>query len=755
MSIYDTLNKEQKEAVFCTEGPLLILAGAGSGKTRVLTHRIAYMIDEKGVAPWNILAITFTKKAASEMRDRVNSLLGAGGESVWVSTFHSMCSRILRRYISLLGYDTSFVIYDTDDQKTLIKNILKRKEIDSKVFKERMFMSRISKAKNEMIGPEEYLKLNGDDFAEKKVGEVYKEYQKELKKNNAVDYDDLLLLTVKLFKEYPEVLNQYQERFRYILIDEYQDTNMVQFELVALLADKYRNLCVVGDDDQSIYRFRGADIKNILNFEKIFRDTRVIYLEQNYRSTQSILNAANEVIKNNKGRKEKRLWCENGEGDPVKFRVFETGYAEADFVARDIASNLRYRRASLSDHAILYRTNAQSRLFEEKLIQEGIAYKIVGGINFYGRKEIKDLLAYMRTVENGADDVSCQRIINVPRRGIGNTAVARLSAYAAENEISFYDAVLQSGIVPGIDRSRKKIMGFAAMMEGIREKAANYLPSETLKLIIEETGYVRELEAESTQEAESKIENIDEFLSKVLQYEESAGEEATLAGFLEDVALVADVDSLEENSDYVVLMTLHSAKGLEFPIVYMPGMEEGLFPGYRSIVSDDPTEIEEERRLCYVGITRARKSLTLSGAKCRTMNGQTQYNPVSRFIKEIPINQLDTEGGSESLLIPKKTDNMPRNTAFKEARSTFRSKPFGGGKTSPDKAFAGIRKGYQAASKPESLDYEAGDRVSHIKFGEGTVESIKDQGRDFEVTVNFDKAGVKKMFAAFAKLKKI
>ena len=748
MSIYDTLNDRQKEAVLHTEGPLLILAGAGSGKTRVLTHRIAYLIEEKGVNPWNILAITFTNKAAGEMRERVDNLVGFGSESIWVSTFHSMCVRILRRHIEALGYATNFTIYDTDDQKTLMKDVCKLLEVDTKVYRERSLLSAISKAKNELMMPEELMLEAGGDFSRKKVAEVYGEYERQLRANNALDFDDLLLKTVQLFQTQKEVLDYYQERFRYIMVDEYQDTNTVQFELVRLLAGKYRNLCVVGDDDQSIYKFRGANIQNILNFEKVFPDAWVIKLEQNYRSTETILEAANGVIRHNKGRKDKSLWTENGKGEAIEFRQFDTAYDEAEYVVDDIRRQVKTGEGNYSDHAILYRTNAQSRMFEEKFVTAGIPYKIVGGINFYARREIKDLLAYLKTVDNAQDDLAVRRIINVPRRGIGLTSINRVQEYAARREIGFYEALLGADLIPDIGRGLSKLESFAALMEHFKRDAQEMTISDLLQEILEETGYIESLQAEDPEEAEARLENIDELRNKIAAYEETCQEQdepATLSGFLEEVALVADIDDLDENSDYVVLMTLHSAKGLEFPHVYLVGMEDGLFPSYLTITADDPEEVEEERRLCYVGITRAQEKLTLTCARRRMVRGETQYNKMSRFLKEIPLELLSTgavfhkedqEEGSRKM--------AKSHSAYQQARQAFHTK-----------AFAGLQQGKQFGSPSGSLDYQVGDRVRHVKFGDGTVINIVEGGRDYEVTVDFDGPGTKKMFAAFARLQKI
>lgn len=750
MAVYDTLNKPQKEAVFHTEGPLLILAGAGSGKTRVLTHRIAYLIEEKGVNPWNILAITFTNKAAEEMRQRVDSLVGIGAESIWVSTFHSMCVRILRRYIDRLGYDNRFTIYDTDDQKTLMKEVCRKTDIDTKRFKERMLLSVISSAKNEMILPEEFELNAGGDFVQLKIAKVYKEYEAQMRANNALDFDDLLVKTVQLLETQPDVRENYQERFRYIMVDEYQDTNTVQFRLVSLLAGKYRNLCVVGDDDQSIYKFRGANIRNILDFEKEFSDAKVIKLEQNYRSVGNVLEVANSVIRNNKGRKEKTLWTDNEKGEKIRLRQFDTAYDEAQFIAEDIKDETA-QGANYSDHAVLYRTNAQSRLLEEKFVAMNIPYKIVGGINFYSRREIKDVLSYLKTIDSGKDDLAVRRIINVPKRGIGLTTINRIQESAAARGIGFYDALSAPDLIPGIGRSASKLDSFAALIEYFKGRSEESGVTDLLTEVIEKTGYTESLEADDPEELEARVQNIDELVSKAAVYEESCsdrGERPTLSGFLEEVALVADIDSVAEDRDYVILMTLHSAKGLEFPHVYLAGMEDGLFPSYMSISGDDPEELEEERRLCYVGVTRAEEKLTLTCARMRLVRGERQYNSMSRFIKEMPSALIDTgkrEGGfSQNVSLGEKRTYSSEVSGYK--RSAYAQKP----------AFAAIQKGSGLmAKKSEGLSYGVGDRVRHVKFGDGTVTEIKEGGRDYEVTVQFDTAGVRKMFALFAKLIKI
>ena len=743
MSIYDTLNPPQQEAVFHTEGPLLILAGAGSGKTRVLTHRIAHLIADKGVNPFNILAITFTNKAAQEMRERVDKLTGADGMSVWVATFHSTCVRILRRYIDRLGYDNRFTIYDSDDQKTLMKEICRKLNIDTKKYKERSLLAQISHAKDEMITPDEMEMNAGGDFNQKKVAQVYREYQAALKSNNALDFDDLLVKTVELFQNCGDVLESYQEKFRYIMVDEYQDTNTVQFKFVSLLAARYGNLCVVGDDDQSIYKFRGANIGNILGFERVFPDAKVIRLEQNYRSTKNILNAANEVIANNAARKEKRLWTENPEGEKLHFRQFMNGFEEAEYVIGDIAKKKREHLADYRECAILYRTNAQSRLFEEKCLKANIPYKIVGGINFYARKEIKDLLCYLKTIDNSADDLAVRRILNVPKRGIGATTVGRVQDYADYMNVSFYDALRVAEEVPSIGRSLNKIEGFVTFIQSLKSKAQAYSVTEILEEVIDLTGYVDELKAEDTEESRARIENIDELISKTVSYEEAMkaeGREATLSGFLEEIALIADIDTVDPDQDYVLLMTLHSAKGLEFPYVYLAGMEDGMFPSSMCIFADDPTDMEEERRLCYVGITRAMKELTLTSARQRLVRGETQYNKVSRFVREIP-RELVELGMTIQEHKPSMQETPSPKNSYMQMRQTFRAKPFEAQNFKVTKA--------------ASLDYGVGDTVRHIKFGVGIVRDIVEGGRDYEVTVDFDKVGVKKMFAGFAKLKKI
>ena len=780
------LNDKQKEAVLTTEGPLLILAGAGSGKTRVITNRIAYLIREKGVSPRNILAITFTNKAASEMRERVEASVGIDAGGAWISTFHSACVKILRMYSHLIGYDNNFTIYDADDQKTVIKNICKKLDIDTKHYKEKWFLSQISSAKDELKGTEQFALDAGGDFYLEKVARVYEEYQRELKRNNAFDFDDLIVKTVELFRHDPEILERFQERFRYISVDEYQDTNTAQFVFVSLLAAKYHNICVVGDDDQSIYKFRGANIENILQFEKVFPDAKVIRLEQNYRSTQNILNAANAVIKNNRNRKAKSLWTEHEEGELIKLFHVNNPYEEADRVVDQIK---RYMREGykLNDCACLYRTNAQSRTLEEAFVRANLPYKIVGGVNFYQRKEIKDVLAYLKTIDNARDDVAVRRIINVPKRGIGAVAVNTVQNLADDRGVNFYTA-LDDGINEGLfGKGGEKLREFRNLIESLKESAGisnehgrQMSLKELMEEVLEKTGYRRELELENTVEAQTRLENIDELINKLALYEDTA-EEPTLSGFLEEVSLVADIDSWSADSDYVSLITIHSAKGLEFPIVFLCGMEDGLFPMSAAINSMDEEDLEEERRLAYVAITRAKEKLILTASRMRMVRGETMVSIISRFVREIPgeliepddENQyvISKQGGRESYggsgsygsrggsggsyggtgSYGGYTDGSFGGNAAsrKESKEEFKRKPFalsgGSGKSS----------GGSSSGGKALLDYGEGDRVSHMKFGEGIVTGIRDGGRDWEVTVDFEEYGTKKLFAGFAKLKKV
>ena len=767
MNIYDSLNEKQIEAVLHDKGPLLILAGAGSGKTRVLTHRIAYLIEERNVSPYQILAITFTNKAAKEMRERVDAIVGYGSENIWVSTFHSTCVRILRRFIDSIGYSQNFTIYDTDDQKTLMKEVCKYLEIDTKQVKERTFLSAISRAKDELISPEEYERNAGNDFNKQKYAKVYTEYQKRLKASNALDFDDLIVKTIELFETHPDILAYYQRRFRYIMVDEYQDTNTAQFKLISLLASYAgedgieHNLCVVGDDDQSIYKFRGANIYNILNFETLYPDTRVIKLEQNYRSTANILSAANEVIHNNQTRKDKSLWTKNEDGSPVHFTHYDSDFEEAEGVASHIQSELQaHTNLSYKDFAILYRTNAQSRVLEEKLIIKGIPYRVIGSINFYQRKEIKDLLAYLKTIDNAPDNIAVKRIINVPRRGIGLTTIDRIDNYAQQTGISFYEALRHAEYIDGLGRAKTKLSSFVAFIESLRSKLSS--PNYSLKDLIDEiltaTGYLEELKEEGEEEAKERMENIDELINKAVLYEQKE-DEPTLSGFLEEVALVADIDNLENSTDVVVLMTLHSAKGLEFPYVYLCGMEEGIFPSYLSLNADNPEEeIEEERRLCYVGITRAMKQLYLSATKMRMSRGETRFNAPSRFIREIPRYLLSYETTKQKRTSSSNTDFFKNSTHTsttppKYAPAFSFDKPIIP-KTATTSYVSTPVKNFGTSSSG-TLDYTIGDTVKHTKFGIGTVTNIVNGGKDFEVTVTFENGTTKKMLASFAKLQKV
>lgn len=794
MKYLEALNEPQREAVETTDGPVLILAGAGSGKTRALTSRIAYLIGEKKVKPWNIMAITFTNKAAGEMRDRVNKMVGDGAEYVWVATFHSSCCRILRRYIDRIGYSNNFTIYDTDDSRTVIKRVMKEMELDSHTYHERALLSQISTAKNNGLTPDEFEK-QAYRWEQKTIAKVYRSYENELKANNALDFDDLLLKTVELFESCPEVLEYYQDRLQYIMVDEYQDTNTVQFRFVSLLARKYHNLCVVGDDDQSIYKFRGADIRNILEFEHVYPDAKVIYLEQNYRSTQPILDAANAVIAHNKGRKDKKLWTAVGGTEKVRFRQFDNSYDEAEFVISEIQEKNRIEGRPYSDFAILYRTNAQSRAFEEQCVARNVPYKIVGGINFYAHKEIKDILAYLTILENPTDDLAVRRIINVPKRGIGQTTIVRVDEFALVNNLSFYEALERAPIIPGMKRAAGKIGDFRKLLDALSEERDRIPVSQLIDRILDETGYRKELEEEGTDEAETRIENLKELISKASDYDEQA-ENPSLADFLQQVSLVADIDSVEEGSDYVLLMTLHSAKGLEFDSVYMTGMEDGVFPGFKAITAEDEqsfdgndgsrtghetSEMEEERRLCYVGITRAKRHLTLTASRSRVMYGDRQYYNASRFIHEIPREMIDlgrdTTDTRRFLNMPSgNVGGLSRILSGGNAGDSYRSEreqdSYGSGQTGYGSAGYVYGGGNMPGKKKNSamgrfklneftvqkaghLDYQVGDTVRHRKFGVGVVTDIQDGKKDYEVTVDFENFGIRRMFASFAKLEKI
>ena len=756
MNYDELLNQEQLKAVKHNKGPLLILAGAGSGKTRVLTYRIAYLIEHYGVNPYNILALTFTNKAAGEMKERVNNIVGNGADYIWVSTFHSACVRILRRYISSLGYTTSFTIYDSSDQKTLIKEVCKSLDIDTKRYKEASLLNFISSAKDKLKTPDDMLLEANADFTIKTQARVYAEYQKRLKKNNALDFDDLIFKTVELFRTNMEALSYYRNRFKYIMVDEYQDTNHAQFVLISQLAESINeygeiehNLCVVGDDDQSIYRFRGADIYNILEFENKFPDTTIIKLEQNYRSTKNILAVANEVIHNNTYRKSKSLWTDNEEGNIVSFTSFRNSRDEAEKIVLEIRSFNKNDGASFNDFAILYRTNAQSRLFEEKLVQYGIPYKLIGGTNFYSRKEIKDIIAYLHVINNSQDDIQVKRIINVPKRGIGPTTVNRISDYAIENDISFYNGVLHSKGIPGIGKAFEKLDRFAIMIETLKSHVDNpeYSIEDLVNELLDVTGYIIELEAEDTVESQSRIENIQEFIAKIITYE-TEHPDATLSNFLEEVSLVADIDNYDESDEKVILMTLHGSKGLEFPTVYLTGMEEGLFPSFRSIGSGDNDDIEEERRLCYVGITRAEKTLKLSAASERIVNGDYVCFSPSRFIREIPRYMLQMDSANNISAFESTHSIMKNPSSNTRGKDLLSDNPY-------------IKKGLNTVSSlnnrtfdkaPSVINYTTGDTVVHAKFGAGIVTDMTPKDNDYMVTVQFENSGQKKMKASFARL---
>ncbi len=795
MSAYDSLNPEQRRAVEQTEGPVLILAGAGSGKTRALTHRVAFLIDECGVNPWNILALTFTNKAAAEMKSRVDKIVGYGAESVWVSTFHSMCVRILRRYGDRIGYSDRFVIYDSDDQKSLIKMIMKAHNLERSDLKPKNVMSAISKAKDSLIDPERFLRECGDDMRLIRIARAYEAYQKALADNNAMDFDDLIMKTVELFKKEPEVLNAYQDRFRYIHVDEYQDTNNAQFELVRLLAEKYRNLCVVGDDDQSIYRFRGANIRNILDFEREYPDAEVVYLEQNYRSTGNILKAANAVIHNNIARKDKSLWTEEEDGEPIRFHRFETAYDEGAFIAMQAAREKRLHGIKFSDMAVLYRTNAQSRIIEEKFVMEGIPYTLVGGVNFYSRREIKDMLAYLRLIDNADDDLSLLRIINTPARGIGQTTLSHVQRYAAERDMRLFDALEQAESIPGAERAAGKLKAFVEMIYELRTRAASLKLDDLMRDVINTVNYEEYLEKMGDDDDSGdndRFANVEELISKMAEYQEN-NENPNLSEFLQEVALISDAD-MAPDDDRVTLMTLHGAKGLEFEYVTIAGMEEDIFPSYMSMQDTDPASLEEERRLAYVGITRAKKKLVLTSARSRMMNGNRVCNRISRFVREIPDELLaDTDDVFEissdevrpvtdvKRMAPEVEDAFARlisDKASSPSREVIEHEPGSsiyGMKKRPrammvnKKRAVPDKKPYQAVAKGKAglgglekgvpgdvtVDYGPGDRVKHVKYGEGTVKAMEKGDRDTKVTVEFETYGQKIMYARFAKLVKV
>lgn len=758
--ILEELNDKQYEAVVNYEGPSLVIAGAGSGKTKVLTHKIAYLIQEIGVKPWNILAITFTNKAANEMKERVEKLVGEVSKDMWIGTFHSICVRILRRYIDRIGFDSSFIIFDTSDQKTMIKNCLKDLNIDDKMFTDRSVQFEISNAKNEMLEPETYLARANGDFRKEKIASVYTMYQKRLKENNAIDFDDIINFTIKILTENPDVLEYYSEKFKYVLVDEYQDTNKAQFMLVSLFASRYGNITVVGDNDQGIYSFRGADISNILNFERDFPGTKIIKLEQNYRCTKSILNAANSVIKNNEIKYDKKLWTENEDGNLPKVYKSEDEYDEARYIVEQINHLKTEEYYKYSDFAILYRMNTQSRAIEEILVREDIPYKIIGGLKFYERKEIKDIIAYLRLIYNPNDNLSLIRIINEPKRGIGKTSLEQIQKLAEQNSKSMYE-IIKNAETYGLNRVFANSREFIQVMEELRQLQKELDISELIKETLNKTGYTKALELENSVEAENRIENLEEFLTVAIEFEEQSADN-TLAEFLESITLSSDVDNLEENQEMVTLMTLHSAKGLEFPVVFLVGMEEGIFPGYKSI--GEPKELEEERRLCYVGITRAKNYLHFTCAKHRTIFGSTSYNAMSRFIEEIPEEYVE---GLEEIQNSKEENAYASPYAWEYGKSKVGVSSYKMNSEKAGQVKKEVEKTYNfrtaesflnsLSAKPNNKEidlsqYKAGNRVYHKKFGEGIINYVEQEGDDLKVDITFDKVGHKRLMAKFAGL---
>ncbi len=746
-----SLNPPQREAVVTTEGPLLVLAGAGSGKTRVLTHRVAHLIDQ-GTAPWSILAITFTNKAAKEMKDRIERLVGESADDIWVSTFHSCCARILRRDIEKLGYQRSFSIYDDDDQMGLVKALVKELNLNDKMYPAREIKTIISDAKNKLLTPREWLREAGDDFRNQKIHDVFARYEKRLKESNALDFDDLLMKTMTLLTEHAPVLEYYRRKFNYILVDEYQDTNLAQYELVRLLAGEKRNVCVVGDDDQSIYGWRGADIRNILEFEKDFPGCKVIKLEQNYRSTGNILDAANQVIAHNAGRKEKALWTDRGEGEKIRVYTAEDERDEAAFVCAQL-ENIRRRGGRIGDAAILYRTNAQSRVVEEALVRVGVPYRVYGGMKFYERKEVKDLIAYLRAVVNPSDDMAIRRIINEPRRGIGDSTVQTLTDYAQSEGMPLSSAVLLAEDAPISSRARGPVMKFALLLEDLNEARETMQPDMFLRHVIDTTGYEEQFKQNDNEENRSRLENIAELETAVREYI-AREPEGGLEGFLENVALVTDLDSMDEAAQVLTLMTLHSAKGLEFDTVFLVGMEDGIFPTSRSLFDDE--KMEEERRLCYVGITRAKKTLFLTNARSRALYGSRQFNMKSRFLDEIPPRLIENHNQmrqSERRMPPPRTGNTYSgySSPARPAAAQERRLPPPGGKgginipgvVRGSQAFVGS----QARKLPGAALFKAGDRVRHGRYGEGLVLSVEGEGRDARMTIRFDRDGAEKVFS--------
>ena len=755
-NLLEGLNDKQYEAVVNTDGPCLVIAGAGSGKTKVLTHKIAYLLEEKDVKPWNILAITFTNKAANEMKERVGNLVGEAAKDMWIGTFHSICVKILRRFIDRIGFEHSFVIFDTSDQRTLIKECLKDLQIDDKMFTDRIVQFEISNAKNDMKEPEEYEAISKGDYRKEKIASVYRLYQKRLKENNAIDFDDIINYTRKIFKENEDVLDYYTNKFNYILVDEYQDTNKSQFTLIRLLADAHGNITVVGDNDQGIYSFRGADISNILNFEKDFKGTKIIKLEQNYRCTQNILNAANSVIKNNEVKYKKKLWTENEEGSLPTFHVSDDEYDEGRYIVEEINHLRREEYYKYSDFAVLYRMNSQSRAIEEILRREDIPYKIVGGLKFYERKEIKDIIAYLRLINNTSDNLALKRIINEPKRGIGKTSLDKIQAISEQTGIPMYNIIKEADQY-GLARVYANAQSFVAVIEDLISKKDEYTITELIKHTLKETGYTKALEEENSIEAENRIENLEEFLTVAVQFEEEEAEN-DLSSFLEGITLSSDLDGMDEEEESVTLMTLHSAKGLEFPVVFLVGMEEGIFPGYKSI--GEPKELEEERRLCYVGITRAKNNLFLTCSRQRTMFGSTSCNPVSRFVKEIPKAML--EGSSE---LGGETENKFKDNnyewsygktgsskvvSYKIETSNTRKEPSFAFKSA--ESFLAKLNNKAQTSQADVSKYKEGQRIYHKRFGEGNISKIEPEGDDLKLDIQFDKVGHKRLMAKFANL---
>ncbi len=735
MNFLNGLNDKQREAVLATEGPLLVLAGAGSGKTRVLTHRIAYIIQEKGVRPYNILALTFTNKAANEMKERIARLIGDEAENIWAGTFHSICVRILRRDIEKLGYGKNFVIFDTTDQKTLVKDCIKELNLSEKQYEPAAMIGFIGSQKDNLVEPDTYINQNYGDFRERQKGEIYSLYQKKLKENNALDFDDLINKTIELFKRFPDILGFYQDKFKYILVDEYQDTNRAQYILINLLSKKYKNICVVGDDDQSIYGWRGADIRNILDFEKDYANATVIKLEQNYRSTKTILNAANQVIENNEGRKSKRLWTANDEGCPIKIYNGANEHDEANFIVDKIKEISEKEDKKLSDFAILYRTNAQSRVIEEAFLKANIPYKIVGGHKFYDRKEIKDIIAYLRLIQNPVDNYAFKRIINVPKRGIGKTTLDKLEQYSIEKEDSIFGAMLECDEIPGLtQRAKDSLNTFSSLIRKFMAMKELFTVTELIENVIDSIGYIEEIRQEDTVQAESRIENIKEFLSVAVNFEETS-EDKTLEGFLANISLLSDIDKIDEaNTETVTMMTFHSAKGLEFPIVFMTGMEESLFPTSRAYFSED--DMEEERRLCYVGITRAEEILFMTRAFSRMIYGKTGVNSMSRFLREIPEE-----------LIEDLNENKINSTSVVSNKIETNMSP---------KYFAGYTiENTRKAPVNSNLDIRPGAKVNHKAWGIGTVVQVKELENDKEITIAFNSQGIKKLILSFAPIEVI